>query len=318
MANTGSTNGYLAGAQANSATIAYAMEANFGVAATGAYQRTRFTGENFRVQNSRSRPDEINLLAEGSQSVTTQRAGSGTLSGALSAGTYDDLLAAVLGNDWSNGAVSNGTLVKTWTMIEQIGASWFQRPGAYCTRVQLTFAQGGFSQAAFDLSYADETVVNADPAASYLAAPTGAVFDTVKNFAGVLIDGAAPNGVVRQIQITLERNGGGMDYGMAQAKAAGVRPGELIASGSIQIYFRDYSLYQRFLSEEGGTISCNVVDGAGNGYTFTFLNATLQNPQINAGGKNTTIVATFDIEGNPQAGGGTFSIAKIAPASGGN
>lgn len=315
MPYTGATAGYLAAAQSNDASIAYAMEANFGQAPTGAYQKTRFTGENFRVQNTRQRPDEINGLAEASRAVTTQKAGSGTLSGALSSGTYDDLLAAVLCGDWADDAVTNGDVVKTWSISEKIGAKWFLRTGALCTQAQLTFAQGGFSQAAFDFAYSDETVSDADPAASYTPAPTGLVFDTVSNFSGVQVDGSAPNGCVRQLQITLARDGAAMDYGMGHADSCGARPGEIMATGQIQIYFQDYSLYQRFLAGTSGPIAASIADAAGNGYTFTFLSATLQNPQINAGNKNTSIVATFDIEGNPQDAGGTFSIARIKPQS---
>jgi len=57
-----------------------------------------------------------------------------------------------------------------------------------------------------------------------------------------------------------------------------------------------------------------VKDATGNGYRFTFLNGRLQSPQINAGSRNTSIVATFDLEGNPQTGGGTFKITRIKPA----
>lgn len=312
MATTGSTANYQAAAQANDAVIAYAMEANYGVAATGAFQKTRFTGENFRPQNTRQRPDEINDLAEASQAVTTQEAVSGTLSGALSISTYDDLLAAVLCGDWTNDSVANGKIVKTWTLIEKLGAEWFVRPGSFCTRVQLTFTQGSFSQVAFDFSCADQTVSAADPAQSYLNAPSGTVLDTVQNFEGVQIDGATPEGCIRSIQITLTRNGADSDYGTGHTGACGIRVGEMLATGQLQIFFKTYDLYQRYVAGKGGPIALTVGDGSGAKYVFTFLNATLQNPQINAGSKNTSVIATFDIEGNPQAGGGTFRIDRTA------
>ncbi|MFT8958292.1 MAG: phage tail tube protein [Gluconobacter oxydans] len=319
MAYTGATAGYQAAAQANDTAISYAMEPTYGVPATGNYQRTRFTGENFKPTDTTQRPDEINADIEAAQAVLTQRSVAGTLSGALSYGTYDDMFAAVLGGDWNDNAVQNGAVVKTWTLIEKINAGWLIRPGSFCTRAQLTFAQGNFASVAFDFSCKDQTEAQADPATTYTDAPTGVVFDTVDNFVGITVGGQTPDGCVKQVQITLDRDGSGSDYGMGHADACGIRPGQILASGSLQIFFKTWDLYQRWAAGTQGPIVITVKDATGNEYGFGFLNATLRNPVINAGSKNTSIVATFDIEGNPQAGGGTFAIQRmpVAPPAGG-
>jgi len=320
MAFTGSTAGYQAGAQSNDTAIAYGLEQNYGVQATGTFQSTRFTGENFRPQETTQRPDEINADIEASQEVVTQTTTSGTLSGALSYGTYDDMLAAVLGADWNSNTAQNGAVVKTWTLIEKLNGKWIVRPGSFCTQAQITFAQGGFSAVAFDYTIKGQSIADADPATAYTAAPTGRIFDTVGNFVGVTIQGKAPAGCVRQVQITLNRNGSGSDYGMGHADACGIRPGEILATGQLQFFFKTWDEYQLYAAGTQGPIAITVKDAAGNSYVFTFLNAALRNPQINAGSKNTTIVATFDISGNPLAAGGTFKIDRIPatpPASGG-
>lgn len=102
---------------------------------------------------------------------------------------------------------------------------------------------------------------------------------------------------------------------MGAAAAAGQRSGSFMASGQIQLYFRDGSQYEQFASGWQGQIHALVHDADGNAYGFTWLSATLQNPQINAGSKNTSIIATFDIEGNPLASGGTFCVSRM-PAGG--
>ena len=53
--------------------------------------------------------------------------------------------------------------------------------------------------------------------------------------------------------------------------------------------------------------------GYGKGYIVTYLNAAREKRQSNAGRKNTSVVATFDIEGNPAAAGGTVTITKVTP-----
>ncbi|MEJ5141336.1 phage tail tube protein [Gluconobacter albidus] len=315
MPFTGSTAGYQAAAQANDTAISYAMEPTYGVPATGNYQRTRFTGENFKPTDATQRPDEINADIEAAQAVLTQTSVAGTLSGALSYGTYDDMLAAVLGADWANNVAQNGAVVKTWTIIEKMNGKWVVRPGSYCTQAQLTFAQGSFASTSFDFSCKQETLADADPAATYTDAPSGRVFNTVDNFVGMTVNGVAPDGCVKQIQITLARDGSGSDYGMGHADACGIRVGQLLASGSAQIFFKTWDMYQVWASGTQGPIVTTVKDADGNSYILTFLNAALRNPVINAGNKNTSIVATFDIEGNPQAGGGTFKIQRIPAAA---
>lgn len=314
----GSTAGYAAGAATNDTVVSYALEPTFGVAPATTYQFLRLTGETFRPQKTRQRPDEINPLPEVSQAVTTQGSTSGTLSGALSTGTYDGLLAGIMGNDFdANGLLINASLVKTFTVRRKIGASWFHELGSFVSRAQITLQQGQFATCSFDFLCAGEEKALADIATDTVPAPIGTVHDTVKGFTSVTIGGVAPAGKVRQIAISLERAGAAQDFAMGSEDAAGIVTGRLQATGSIQLFFKTYDEYDKFAAETGAPIVVSTVDATGNGYAFTFLNATLQNPQINAGGVNQTVIASYDIEGNPQDGGGTFTIAKIPAPTGG-
>ncbi|MFT8471376.1 phage tail tube protein [Acetobacter persici] len=101
MAFTGATAGIAAGAQTNDTVLDWALEATYKTPPTGNYQQGRFTAETLSRQETTARPLEINTVKEVSQSVVTQIAASGRISGALSTGTYDDFLAGVLGSDWS-------------------------------------------------------------------------------------------------------------------------------------------------------------------------------------------------------------------------
>ncbi|MCP1231722.1 phage tail tube protein [Acetobacter indonesiensis] len=100
MAYTGATTGYAAGEQTNTSPVDYALETTYNTAPGGTYQRLRITGESLAVQDGTSTPDEINDLPEDAETVLTSRSVSGSVNGALSYGTYDDFLAAILGNDW--------------------------------------------------------------------------------------------------------------------------------------------------------------------------------------------------------------------------
>ncbi|MFT9252478.1 MAG: phage tail tube protein [Acetobacter okinawensis] len=103
---TGSTTGYAAGEQTNAGVITYIMESAYKVPQAGAAQDLRFTSETLAKTQTTSSPDEINELAETSQTVVTQVSASGSISGAMSYGTYDDMLAAVMTEDWRAAKVS--------------------------------------------------------------------------------------------------------------------------------------------------------------------------------------------------------------------
>ncbi|WP_336947585.1 phage tail tube protein [Asaia sp. HN010] len=397
---TGATAGYQAGVQANDTRLAYAREATYGVAPKIAYQRLRLTGENFRRQNDRQRPEEIDPHWEASQAVTTQQTVGGTLSGALSFGSYDALFACVCSGNTVDQTVRvpNGTelgferpsweprgiTISTWkdslwgslplagftrlwasagkinrvipyrrtspdyiiapfdtfdalpatvtdggtasasvitndaifnsvTLIEQLGDDVLVRTGGFVKQIQLSIAQGQFATFSADFDFRDEQRLTTSPATDLLAPTDSFVLDPVSGWGAIWIDGKKVDAPVRQFSATLTRDGAGQDFALGSVAAVGQRPGSLTATGQIQIFFRNSTEYQRFQDNWQGPVQVMLKDIKGNIYGLTFFSSTLQNPQVNAASKNSTIVATFDIEGNPKPGGGTFSLS-IFPA----
>lgn len=395
MAFSGATAGFQAGVQANDTTLAYAREVTYGVAPSGPYQRLRLTGENFRRQNTRQRPEEIDPNWEASQAVTTQQAVGGTLSGALSFGSYDVLFACACSgtqNDrsvsipqgvrmdlsafpWTGGKVVvatsgqqiwnvlppvgfvrlrspvdkidaifpyeargdfldpaegiftatrgyldagayvqcprivNGATFNSLTFIEQLGDETLVRTGGFVKQIQISIAQGQFATFSADLDFRDEQRVTSSPASDLLPPTDSFVLDPVKGWGSLWLDRKQVTAPIRQFQLTITRDGAGQDFAMGSVAAVGQRPGSFMVSGQIQLFFRDSTEYQKFQDDWQGTVQVLLKDKKGNSYGLTFYNASLQNPQINAGSKNSTIVATFDIEGNPKPGGGTFALS---------
>ncbi|GAB29857.1 phage minor tail protein [Acetobacter pasteurianus subsp. pasteurianus LMG 1262 = NBRC 106471] len=120
MAYTGGTNGYAAGAETNTSAVDYALETTYNQPPTGAYQALRYTDCSLAVNETESQPDEINDIPEMAQSVLTGRTTQGSISGILSVGTFEDMLAGVLGNDWVNvNLVSTGDASGTSTFMYQ-------------------------------------------------------------------------------------------------------------------------------------------------------------------------------------------------------
>lgn len=408
MAFTGATAGLAAGAQTNDTRMDFALEATYATPPKGNYQALRITGESFSRGQTTARPEEINALKEVSQSVVTQVSASGTISGALSSGTFDDLIAGVMGNDWSavsvtstgdasreyiqcfaevntadsvaqlivlgnasvfdsipeagilllnspnnninnlyltynktldgkriavpNGSlpmlskdtilaanatvvfanIQNGNLDKTFTIRKKLLGQFLLYPGSLITQVQFQLQQAQFGTVSVDVTSANETKSTKDNAAAVLAAPSGDVHNSVNNFLGATVFGNSPAGCLTQFTCTLARDGSANDYGMGHADACGVRSGQFTASGSLEFYFRSWDEYNACIAGNQGPIIVKTVDDKGNGYAFVFLNAALRNGKVNSSQTNQTVKASFDIEGNPLNGGGTFAIFRLS------
>ncbi|ONG53449.1 hypothetical protein BKE38_12095 [Pseudoroseomonas deserti] len=103
-----SVSGYQAGIEANDVELSYALEATWGVKPAVAFNALRYTGESLAGEKQRSRPSEINKKKQVSASVTQQESAGGGLNFALSYGTFDDLIACLLGDDWSAALAIDG------------------------------------------------------------------------------------------------------------------------------------------------------------------------------------------------------------------
>lgn len=102
MTYTGATTGFAAGAETNTSAVDYALETTYNQPPTGAYQALRYTDCSLAVNETETQPDEINGVPEMAQSVLTGRTTQGSISGILSVGTFEDMLAGVMTADWLN------------------------------------------------------------------------------------------------------------------------------------------------------------------------------------------------------------------------
>ena len=319
------TAGYQAGIETSDVVLAYAQEANYGALPNTAFQALRLTGESLAGTKQRTRPGEILTTGEVSAAVTQQESAGGNVNFALSYGTYDDLLAGAFGADWVAGApkigaasagamsIKNGKVFKSFHFQKQLGNALFLRyPGSFVSGFTLSGGVGQFLSGNFTLMSAAENTATANASTGAVKAPpTGRVHDAVGGFGGVYLDGTLLPAVVDSFSITTSASGAKQEYGMGSATAQGQIVGLLEAKGQFKAYFRDFTLYQRFKSETQGVISFVTRDPAGNAYVVSLLAATIMNPNITAGGPSQAVMATFELEGNPVAGGGTIQIDRI-------
>lgn len=233
--------------------------------------------------------------------------GTGTITTETPAGTVANVQASTL---------LNGTQFKSLFIQKKLSASlYLTYPGSFVSQGTISGAVGQFLNGSFQILAKSETsATSGSDNGTVTAAPTGTVNNPVGNFVGVLLDEASI-GSVDQFTVQIAANGAAQDFAMGSASAAGIRPGQIMVSGSFRTYFADFTLYTKFTNETAGRLAFISEDGAGNAYVITVPSATLMNPKIVAGGVNQPVYAQFNIEGNPMSTGGSIRFDRLAAAS---
>ena len=118
------------------------------------------------------------------------------------------------------------------------------------------------------------------------------VFNAISHLGGIRVDGALMNTAGVYFQ--------GLDFSIANAlrgiKAVGemgnvgVSPGDIGATGSMNPYFANDTMYAKFLAGTKFALSYELIDADGEGYVFSFPNVIISDTGMNSGGKDQDMV----------------------------
>lgn len=377
-----STN-YSAAIDTSDIVLSYGEESVWGTLPAVQFDAVRLTGESLSESKQRARPNEIKPDGVVSHAITTQVGVEGAFNFALSAGTFDDFVAATLNSTFSapetitqtdfvaaaaggtitttagdfSGLVAdqwvsvtgfaeagnngyfkvvsatstvltvtpntlvdetpgtsctvkgstlvNGTTVRTFFMQKELASNLFLTyAGVYPSSMQLNASVGGFAEGSFNVMAKNEAKATTDSSTGAAnAAPSGRVIDTVSGVATLLVNGAALSAPAQSVQLNITKQGARSQYAIGSADAQGIGRGTIDVSGSISLYFADFTNYDLYKNETDVEINIGLRDNTGNGYVFTLPAATLMNPSIVAGGPDSDVMAEFQLEGNPDANG---------------
>ena len=213
--------------------------------------------------------------------------------------------------------VRNSNVFQSFFIQRQLSSNQFMNyAGAWPSGGSLEVGVGDFCKGAFNFLAKSEAKATTDTSTgAQVAPPTGRVVDAINGIGDLRRNGVAVSAVIQKISMKWNSEGARTQMGIGSAVSQGIGTGQITLAGTLETYFKDFSLYDEFISELGGPISFRAYDNAGNGYCFTICNATIMNPKINAGGPNQDVMATFELEGNPDEaalfGGKTLQIDKF-------
>lgn len=207
--------------------------------------------------------------------------------------------------------IQNGSQFKSLYLQKQFSSALFlQYPGAFVTGATLSGGVGQFLSGSFNVAAQQELSATTDASTgTVVAAPTGRAHDPVGGFRYALLNETAM-GTLQKFSLSIQNTGAASEYGMGSPSAAGMLQGVLDVSGTMDMYFKDFTLYAKFIAETAGRLEFITADVAGNAYAITLPNANIF-ASINAGGPNQPVMASFKIEGNPQSAGGTIQFDKL-------
>jgi len=198
----------------------------------------------------------------------------------------------------------NGTAFHSYFFEKQLAAALFLvYSGSYISDGNLTAQVGGFLEGTFNFLCASEATGTATAGTGpAIAAPSGRVIDTVAGFSNLEVNDVAIAAVVQGISWNVTKNNARAQYGLGAAAAQGMARGTIDVSGSMSVYFVDFTLYDLYKAETDQIVSFRALDDTGAGYIFTLPAVTLMNPQVVAGSPDTDVVSEFELEGNGGSG----------------
>lgn len=206
----------------------------------------------------------------------------------------------------------NGSSFTSLTIQQKYSSAlWLRYAGAFVTGMTITGGIGNYLSGSITLLASSEASATTDASSGVTAAPTGSVMNPIGGFGGVFFNEVSV-GIVDSFAINISSPGAALEYGMGSATAQGLMQGNLEVTGTIKIYFQNFTLYSNFIAETQGRLSVVCKDTAGQAYVFQVMNSFLSNPTIDAGGPNQAVFASFTIEGNPvAASSGTISLDAL-------
>ena len=198
--------------------------------------------------------------------------------------------------------LQNGIIAKSFT-IEKFAAdsatpTYFWYLGMEVAQWSIDMPLNGVVTGDFAFMGQDGDVGEAElPNATYTPPVVEPILNTVESITELMIDGVHDDLVAIQSLSFSVNNGSRAQMVLGQEIAAGIASDTSTITGSITMYFRDKSFYQKLLDDTPFSISIVMTDIDGASKVIEIMRAKLADMTINAGSINTDFIATGNFQG---------------------
>jgi hypothetical protein len=201
----------------------------------------------------------------------------------------------------SSSRLTNGTTQKSYTIERQnpdIGEYWAYS-GMTLSSLEFNVSSGARSTMAFNFmgkkaTRNTATLLPAAPAESQ-------AYDIHSGSTGpvclIWVDGAPLTGTYVQAVSLSYDNALRSQEAVCELGAVGIGSGTIVCGGTLEVYFANGDLFDKFVANTNIEFTVSTLDNAGNGYVFTIPKANISSMAINAGGKDQDLMLSIEFTG---------------------
>lgn len=279
--------------------VAYIAEVTPGTTpATPAFQNMRVTGAGIRTNKTTKAVAEIDPTLNVRDEPELSQSGSAAYNFALTYGSFDDIIANVLGSSWSTNAINNSNGQATMTFEETLdlnGSLSFSRlTYGLVDSFSLSAQVGSEINGSFNVVGQKETLATAIiSSATYTAANTKAVMAPGLGVAALSVGSlSAPK--VKGIKFDIKRNLRPR-FVLDSLYPDSFGQASVDVTGTIDLYFAANAHYQAVLDHGGGALSFNLGTVTTEKYTVSMPNIVFLDGARQVGGTTSDVMVSIPI-----------------------
>lgn len=189
----------------------------------------------------------------------------------------------------SSSRLVNGTTQRSYTIEKNFSdiTQFLAYRGMTASKLSLNFQSGSIVNGTIDFMGKD--MVRAGTTALPGTTTASSTYDIMNAVSGVgnVLEGGAPlsGTFIKKLDFNFDNALRAQDA-IGTLGAVGIAPGTIMADASMDIYFANGTIYDKFLNNTSSSLSFRSVDGAGNGYIFTFPKTKFGEAKVTAGAIN--------------------------------
>lgn len=196
--------------------------------------------------------------------------------------------------------VKNGTVQRSFSIEKELAdvTQFFLYRGMTTSKMSMSFQSGSIVGGSFEFMGKDaQRLTSTGLAGTASASETYDVANAVAGVGKIMEAGADLAGTfIKSLTLDVD-NGLRAQDAIGTLGAVGIGSGTLSASGNIEVYFADGTMYDKFRNNTATSLSWFVRDGAGNGYVVTLPKIKFSGGKINAGGLNQDVMLSMQWQG---------------------
>ena len=209
--------------------------------------------------------------------------------------------------------LANDVTLTSFTVQREIGdvGQFFAFRGLYPSKFSTNFASAQLTEGTF--SFIGKDAIRDATTMMPATATASLAYDIQNAVTGVgnVWEGGAPlaGTFIKSMSLDIDSGLRAQDaIGYLGMIGAGI--GTFMVKGSLELYFADGTMYDKFLNDVYTSITLSTTDSAGNGYVFTIPKVMLTSGKVQAGAKDQDLMASFEYTAYQDLGNATASLRK--------